>query len=267
VKSLGIYRGAPSRLSRPDVSVPQPRQNAQRDWIAAILIMAIFAILQIRVSFTRGALSMPPTFDDVSYFLSGITYLKPFWDSGLAGVLHQYYLEPPHAPMSTGLAFVGFSLLGIKAWVGPAADAVVLVFFLRAFLAVASDLPFGQAILLAIALLGFPLVGQTLMVFRPDMFCSLVTAAGTLYILLRPDWAHSRRDQLIAGVIFGAALWAKPAVFHLTTALFMAAMLLASLRALREREIKAPVIAGIVTAGTGILISLPYYALAFPPSA
>jgi hypothetical protein len=254
---------APLDLPGSDTSAPSRQQNGMRDWVAAVLIMAIFAVLQIRVSLKAGALAFPPTFDDVSYFLSGINYLKPFQDSSFAGVLRQYYLGPPHAPMSTALAFIGFSLLGIKAWVGPVVNAVVLVFFLRSFLAIVEVLPYGQAILLAIAILGFPLVGDALMTFRPDMFCSLAIAAGTLYIVLKADWLYSRRHQLIAGAIFGGALWAKPTVVHLAAALFGAAMLLASLPALRQRDIKTPLFACLVTAGTGVLISLPYYAVAF----
>jgi hypothetical protein len=238
------------------------RDTGMRDWLVSLAIMAVYAAIQIRVSFETGSLAFPPTYDDVSYFISGASYLAPFEQFGLHAILRQFYTAPPHAPMSTALAFMGFSVLGVKAWAGPAINAVVLALFLRGFLGIASGLPFGQTLLLVAALLGFPLVGETLMVFRPDMFCSLLIAAGAFYIL-RPEWLTSRRAQLVAGLLFGAALWAKPTVFHLTAALFFAAMLLASLPSLRRRQIKAPLLAAIVTTTTGIVVSLPYYAIAF----
>jgi hypothetical protein len=233
-----------------------------RRWIAAFLVTAIFAALQIEESFSAGSLALPSIFDDVNYFLSGAAYLKPLHESGLAGILQTYLAGPPHASLSTFQAFVGFALFGIHPWVGPVANAALLFFFVNAFLAIGANLAFGQVLILTVALLGFPLIGDTIMIFKSDWFCGLVTAAGALFVVLRPQWLNSRRDQLIAGALMGAALWGKPTVFHVTIGLYGAAMLLASFQSLGRRNFKAPALAILVTAGTGILISLPYYVLA-----
>ena len=254
--------GATFDLSRSDTSALPRAQNGLRDWVTAFLVCAIFAALQINELFSAGSLAFPPIFDDVNYFLSGAAYLKPFHDEGFKGILLQYLSNPPHAPLSTFQAFIGFSLLGVHAWVGPVVNAIILFLFVKAFLAVAADLAFCQALLLAVALLGFPIIGETLMVFKSDWFCALITAAGALFILLRPGWLSSGRDQLIAGALFGAALWAKPSVFPVTIGTYGAAMLLASLQAVWQRAFRAPALAILVTTATGILISLPYYALA-----
>jgi hypothetical protein len=177
-----------------------------RRWIAAFLITAIFAALQIGESSSAGSLALPPTFDDVNYFLSGAAYLKPFHQSGPAGVLQTYLALPPQTPLSTFQAFVGFALLGIHPWVGPVASAALLFFFVNAFLAIGANLAFGQTLLLIVSLLGFPMIGDTIMIFKSDWFCSLIAAAGALFIVLRPQWLNSRRDQLIAGALMGAAL-------------------------------------------------------------
>ena len=141
-------------------------------------------------------------------------------------------------------------------------NALVLFLFARLFLQVARPVPIGQATLLAIALLSVPLVGHTLMDFRPDMICGrAIIAVGTLWIVLREDWISSGRDQVLAGIIFAMALWAKPSVFHLTIILFGSAMLLASLRHLYRRELWEPMLAMIVTVGTAVVLSLPYYFL------
>src|SRR5262249_27810719 len=152
-------------------------------WIAAILVTATFAALLINQSRMMGALALPPVYDDVSYYVTGAEYLKSFYERGIIGPFEAYLSNPPHAPLSTALAFLGFCFLGIKPLAGPAANAICFLFFLRAFFAAAAPLPLGQTTLLSVALMGVPFVGSTIMEFRPDMLCSLLTAAGVLFIL------------------------------------------------------------------------------------
>jgi hypothetical protein len=230
-----------------------------RQWAATFLLTATFCALLINQSLMRGALALPATYDDISYYVDGANLLQKFYENGFAALLEAYLANPPHSPVSTGLAFIGFSLIGTKTWTGPLANSVLFLFFVRAFFSVAAPLPIGQAALLGVALMGFPFVGATILEFRPDMFCSLLTAAGTLFIVLRPHWLDSRRDQFVAGLLLAAALWAKPTVFHLTMFLFGAAMLLAGLQAFWRREFMAWFAAAVMTGGVGVLFSLPYY--------
>ena len=239
------------------------RSDGAQKWLIAILLTAVVCTMEINELIFMGILALPPTYDDVSYYLDGARFLRTFHESGFGGLMRLYLADPTHSPMSTILAFCGFALMGVRAWAGPVANAFVFFCFVRAFLAVAADLPLGQSLLLAVALLGVPFVGDTLMIFKPDAICSLVIAAGALFIVLRPDWLHSRKDQLLAGLLFGAALWAKPTVFPLTGLMFAISMALVSMSALRHLDIKTPIVAGAITSAIGILISLPYYALAF----
>jgi hypothetical protein len=232
--------------------------NAQR-WVASIILTAIFCAVEINRSLRMGALALPTQYDDISYYLTGVEYLQTFHNSGLIAVLKAYIANPPHSPLSTGLAFLGFSLLGIKASVGPIANSVVFLVFVRWFFSFAQGINFFQAVLLAIAFFGFPFAALTVMSFRPDMFCSLLIACGTLFIVARPQWLTERRDQLVAGLILAMALWSKPTVFPLTLALFGAAVLLSSLGSLLRGSFKDPVRAALVTLGTGVLLSAPYY--------
>jgi hypothetical protein len=221
----GVEKSAPSALS-----------DGSWRWLVAGAIAAVFAVLHIQQSLLHGTLALPTTYDDVSYFAEGAIFLDTFHRSGFAGLFDLLGGHIPTSPLSVGLALIGFSVLGVKAWAGPVANAVVLFFFIRAFLGAAKSVPLGQGVLLAAALLAAPFFGLTVMQSRPDMICSLVIAAGTLFILLKEGWISERRDQIIAGALLGAALWCKPHIFPLTLGLFGAAMLLVTIGALLKRN-------------------------------
>jgi hypothetical protein len=236
--------------------------DSAKRWIAAILITGTFAAMLIHQSFAMGTLALPALYDDISYFVSGAELLRQFHEKGFAGVARAYFSNPPHAPLSTAMAFIGFAALGIQNWVGPAMNAVLLLFFVRAFLAAAAGLSVAQGSVLAVALLGIPFFGITVMQFRPDMICSLLIASGALYIILVPQWLERSREQLIAGLLFAAALWAKPTVFHLTAVLFGTAMLLASSSLLRAGNLRQPMKACLTTTVVAVGAAVPYYAFA-----
>ena len=239
------------------------RHDGALRWLVAFLLTGIFCALQINQSLMMGSLALPPTYDAVSYYVNAATLLRIFHVSGFSEVLSAFFRSPPHSPLSTGLALVGFSIFGIKNWVGSVANACVAFFFVRAFLETAKRLPIGQGTMLAIALLGFPLAGLSIIDFRPDIICGLLIASGTLFILLRESWIYSRTEQLIAGILFGSALWTKPTVFPFTVVLFSLAIMLANFGSPRG-EAKNVLKAGLVTSGIAVLISLPYYALKLP---
>jgi hypothetical protein len=255
-------RSTPVHDSTLPTAPDQDRSSSAARWIASLLVTTIISTLLIMQSLKMGALALPAVYDDISYFSDAARRLLVFYRSGVSGWLADFTAGPPHAPLATLLAFTGFALFGIEHWSAVAANAFLLLLFVRGFYAIASDLPLGQATLLAIALLGAPFFGVTILESRPDMFCSLFIAAGTIGIIATP-WGRSRRIQVLTGLAFGAALWAKPTVFHLTVALFWAAMFLASLPSFIRRDLKQPVIAGVVTTGVATAVALPYYVLAW----
>lgn len=247
------------------MTLPAPHgasNDSTRRWVAAIVLTAIFCALQVTRSMSVGMLALPTKYDDISYYLTGAEYLQVFFNSGIHGVISTYLGNPPHAPLSTGLVFFGYSLLGVNAWVGPVVNSALFLFFVRWFLSFADGIRLSQAVLVTIAFFGFPFVTLTVMDFRPDMFCSLFVACGMIFIVARRDWLAEWRVQAAAGLLLAAALWSKPTVFHLSVVLFCVAIFLASLGALLRRDFKGPARAALVTLGTGVLLSLPYYGFA-----
>ena len=127
------------------------------------------------------------------------------------------------------------------------------------------ELPRAQAIVLACALLGFPLIAFIVLDCRPDAICAMLIAVGSMMILMRPWVTGPLRDQVAAGVLLDLALLWKPSVFHLTLVLFGAAMGLAGLRAyLSGCPLKRVLTAGLISFSVAALLALPHYALALP---
>ena len=239
-----------------------PRNDAPARWLAAFLLTALYAVILILQSLHAGALAVPAVYDDVSYQSDGARRLILLYQTGIGEFLRNTIAGPPHAPLSTGLAVLGFLLFGIAPWAAVAANALLLFVFVRMFYWVASELPVWRTTVLAAALLTAPFFAVALLECRPDMFCGLFIALGTLGIIARP-WVGSRSGQLIAGVAFAAALWSKPVVFPLTVVMFGTAMGLASLTWLRRGQWRAPVGAALVTTAVALVLAAPYYLVAW----
>lgn len=241
--------------------------RARADGLAAWLISgglaALVTAFHIRHSLDGGALALPPTYDDIMYFIDAAARLDTLRRTGLAGFLAEYAARPPHSPLSSLLALIGFSLLGVKPWAACAATAIPLALLVRAFFAIAKDVPLWITTVAALALLGSPLVGIVIIEFRPDALCGLVTACGVLLIILR-RWAQGETaTSVAAGAFLALALWAKPSVFALTIILFGAAMAAASVPDIWRRASRGNVFrAWALTVGTAALLAAPHYVFA-----
>jgi len=80
-------------------------------WALSFALAVIFTTFNIQASLRSGVLALPPTYDDVAYFNEAIVRLKQMDDSGGMALVSGYLANPPHAPLQTLLAFIGFALL------------------------------------------------------------------------------------------------------------------------------------------------------------
>ena len=92
--------------------------NALR-WLIAFLLTGIFAALQINQSLMMGSLALPPVADGVVYDVDGAARLQRLHEAGLETALSDFFGSPPHSPLSSGLALIGFSIFGIHPWLVP----------------------------------------------------------------------------------------------------------------------------------------------------
>ena len=233
-------------------------------WLISAGLAALVAAFHIRHSLDGGALALPPTYDDVGYFIDAAARLDTLRRGGLEAFFAEYAARPPHSPLASLLALIGFSFFGVKPWAACAATAIPLALLVRAFFAIARDVPLWMTALAALALLGSPLVGIVIIEFRPDAIGGLVTACGLLFIVLR-RWARgATATTLAAGGFLALALWAKPSVFALTIVLFGAAMAAASVPDIWRRASRRNVLrAWALTIGTAAVLAAPHYVFAF----
>ena len=90
------------------IAKAEPRQELKIVWVAVLIFIltAIIACTGIRASLEFGRLSVPPTYDDVVYFISAVKWLA-VWPS--RSVAESFYaLLNEHAPVSTVMAIAGF---------------------------------------------------------------------------------------------------------------------------------------------------------------
>ncbi|MFM7438104.1 MAG: hypothetical protein ACKO2V_05795, partial [Snowella sp.] len=56
-------------------------------WLA---IAILFTVLQIQQSLRQGQLSLPPSYDDISYFNDALNRLQIFYNDGFKGLLREH---------------------------------------------------------------------------------------------------------------------------------------------------------------------------------
>ncbi len=248
--------------TRPLADAQATRPPLRLDPIFAALALAlIFALALIGASAVSGRLSLPPTYDDITYFNDALRRLDLLSREGVAALWRDYCDKAPHSPFSTLTAMAGFAAFGVNLWAPYIASGFILAAFLSILLMVLRAFPTWASLGLAMVLLTHPFSTLLIVHFRPDMVCGLLTALGTLAILWLP-WAEGdRRTVAIVGLLLGAALLTKPSVVHVTLLLFGLAMLLSATPRLAQPETRRHVIEiGAATLAIAALVGLPYYA-------
>ena len=239
-----------------------PAQPNSRLWVASILITTVFCLVLIFRSLMYGALALPPVYDDISYFNDAASRLIEFYRLGLGGLLGNLKAGPPHAPLSTLLAFAGFSLFGIRPWAAVAANGVLLLFFVRLFFQSRKDCRSA-----------YHRCWQSRCCARPCSAAPCSNAGRTCSALSSSASGQSacwrrrgRTPAASSSLQVLCSAWrcsAKPTVFHLTAALFWAAMFLASCPTFFRRQFARPIVAGVATTAVAMAVAAPYYIYAW----
>ncbi|MDN8617018.1 ArnT family glycosyltransferase [Variovorax ginsengisoli] len=254
-------------------TVGAPVADAARDalrpgtlWLLSFCLACLFAAFQIQSSLHSGVLSVPVTYDDVAYFTDALARLEILYREGFAATLKNLFTVPPHAPLQTLLAMLGFGLLGRHPWAADAMNVLPLTLMIRLFLGTAvRSLSLDVSVVLAAAFLGVPLFGMLIVEFRPDMLCALFTAIGTFMIVADPRWREGdRATGLTTSALFAGALLAKPTLAPVTVFVFgTAAIAVVALFARSVVDAKRISKRVVLFGGLGMLLALPYYIVGF----
>jgi hypothetical protein len=189
-----------------------------------LLVSGVFTAIVIQYSFRRGRLLIYPAYDDVVYMLDGLRRLDTVYQSGPLAFFSNWMHDPPHAPLSTLLAFLSFLTLGVHDWAPYAANGV----FVLTMVAFTDRLMKGTSTLCRMAAIIFvlstPVAAEAVHEFRPDIASALFTAIAIIALLdgrlIGSGWTR----PVVAGIFFGLALFSKMTVFPLTITVSMFAL-------------------------------------------
>ena len=158
----------------------------------ALTLAAIIAFLSLRLAKQFGRLSVPPLYDDVSYFVEAARWLSAVQINGIAanlgGLLHQ------HAPFSSLTAIIGLILIP-EGYVGPyVINAVILLAFLLGIAHLTWRRPFVDIATCLVVAACVPMFWHTMTEARPDLPWGLALglAVGTFSIDLSCNAAAGR---------------------------------------------------------------------------
>jgi hypothetical protein len=234
-------------------------------------IAFLFTSINITQSINQGKLSLPPVYDDVSYFLQGATWLNAFRNHGTGGLLSAPIAQ---SPVMVFIAFLGFLIFGFQVWAPYAINGLLVFGLLIGLDFLSRELPLYQRLLLPLTALTYPFTANLVMEFRPDIVCSLTTAFYVA-VALRMEWRSAPNFpvgfwQYYLGLssILAFALLAKPSIFPITLViaaitLFCTIVANTYFKKIQTTQSKLPLTQlfkiMMTSLGLSLLVASPYY--------
>jgi hypothetical protein len=185
--------------------------------ILAAGIIAIVASRSIEASYLHGRLSVPPLYDDVSYFLDAVRWMNAA--KGESIVASIWSMLHDHAPFSTLVAVIGLALFP-GSFIGPYLVHAVVVF---AFLLGIVWLTWRRSVLEIVACLVavpcVPVLWHAVTEARPDLPSGLAIGLAAGAVVDRGVLLRSARSLAGLGIACALAASIKPTAFPAALAL------------------------------------------------
>lgn len=189
---------------------------------AVFILSALLAGFALRDALRFGRLAIPPTYDDVVYFLAAVRWVAAAPD--LSFFTGLYSLLAQHSPFATALAIIGLALTPGH-FVGPyALNGVVIGAFLATTAVVLRELPLSALLTVVVALASFPLLTQAVAEARPDLAWGLAVSVIIAAIVHKPLLGRSYTLVFAIGFASGLATLVKPSALPASFACVMAAI-------------------------------------------
>lgn len=184
------------------------------------VLSILFTAIILQYSFNYGRLTLPCSYDDVSYFLQGARKLRTFYEEGMIAVLKDYLHHPLHSPFSIWLSACCFAIFGIHDWAPYIGNAVIIFAFLGCVDYLLGNLALRWKILWFIFTLTFPFSAMIVHEFRPDLANGLLVGMGIVLFTTRPFLSSNLTSHFPGLLCFAAALVTKPSVLPFTLLMF-----------------------------------------------
>ena len=230
-----------------------------------LLLTAVITCAGLRASFKFGRLSIPPTYDDVVYFISAAKWLAAWPTRSIAAGLHALLAE--HAPFSTITAIAGF-LLTPHGYLGHyAINAVVVAAFLAGVTALVWRSSTIDIIICLIGVACFPAMVQVVNEARPDLPWGLASGLAIGALVNKPVQLRSLAAIAALGLLCGLATLIKPSALPASLAGFAAVYIICALGGWFDRDNPSTVRSaawGALLFGLGVILALtPYLSVSF----
>jgi hypothetical protein len=230
-----------------------------------ILLTAAITWAGLRGSLRFGRLSIPPTYDDVVYFVSAAKFLSAWPSRWLAASLHS--LLGAHAPFSTVMAAVGF-LLTPGSYLGAyTVNALVIAGFLSGIAALVWRAPLADIVICLAGAACFPVMVQAVNEARPDLPWGLASGLAIGVLVSKPILSRSLPAIAILGFCCGLAALIKPSALPATLPCFAAAFLISAAAdwfgSSNSPSVKPAVGRAVIFGLAAILPLVPYLSVSF----
>jgi hypothetical protein len=181
---------------------------------AAVAVFSVLVVLHcaavLGFSARHGRLSIVPLYDDVAYLIDGLKRSVAFDQGGFLGMAQSFLDQPPHAPYSTLLATLGFSLIPNTKFASYALGSLWVLVFFALVAHLLRGLPLLSRIGIMTAALAVPLLAIVIGSFRPDPYWGLITGAVAVILAIGDFGRSTRTDMVLIGLLVGAAALSKP---------------------------------------------------------
>lgn len=231
--------------------------NRSHLWLMVfVLIVLAFSALVLQQALLFGKLSIPPVYDDVSYYSMAIERLMLLRDEGIGALLSNIYSKGIHSYHSELLSFFSYIVIGPYV-ISP---SILVVIFLLLFSGILLWATFGEinftSLLALLLLFSLPLAANILLEIRPDFIAFSFMSLG-LYLYTRKD------SSFLSGALIAYAMVAKFTIAPLVLVLSLTAFFLRVAtggKAWRVNFSQA-FTSSRKTLGIVLLIALPFYLL------
>jgi hypothetical protein len=180
-------------------------------------LVLVFSCLNLALGARNGTLAMPPIYDDVGYLLDAYQRLEFQNVNTPLMLMKSFWSNPPHAPLSTLTAIIGFSLFGPTVW-GPYVinTWIAAVYAASVYVVARSNLMVLPSVMLVVSMFLVPIIHFAMTEFRPDIAAGLLLGLA-IYLLTETDYENaSKRRQVFVALASAAAILAKPTTFMVT---------------------------------------------------
>lgn len=196
----------------------------QRSWlrvsafvILAACITAFVASRSLEASQLHGRLSVPPLYDDVSYFLDAVRWMNAASNQSIFASI--WSLLHDHAPFSTLVAIIGLSLFP-GGFIGPyLVHAAVVFAFLLGIVWLVWRRPVLEIMACLLVVPCVPVLWHTVTEARPDLPSGLAIGLAAGAVAYRGVLDRSARSLAGLGIACALAASIKPTAFPAALAL------------------------------------------------